>query len=141
MEGVLKMADTIMQHRCAACGAPINPPAQRQYCAGCLKALQRERNRERYRGANKKPRAEITTYVRPRRTGRMFDCSGKDLAGVALEARALGMTYGQFTSACAAGTIERKLAMQGISREVATRLVVNAKRRKTAARKKKTADH
>lgn len=141
MEGVLKMADTITQHRCAVCGAPIKPPVQRQYCADCLKALQRERNRERYRGANKKPRAEIPAYVRPRRTGRMFDCSGKDLAEVALEARALGMTYGQFTSACAAGTIERKLAMQGISREAATRLVVNAKRRKTAAKKKKTADH
>ena len=68
---------------------------------------------------NKKPQAEERHYTRPRRTGLLFDLSGKDLAEVALEAKTLGMSYGEYTSACFGGTIEKKLIMQGISREEA----------------------
>ena len=134
------MADNkMLPGRCAACGAQINRAHGRVFCEDCAKARQAERNRTRSRDNVKKPKPEPAVYVRPRRTGRMFDLSGKDLAEVDLEAKTLGMTYGQYTAACAAGTIEQKLMMQGISREEATRLVKTAKRRKTAAKKKKAA--
>ena len=104
-------------------------------CAGCG-VLTANAGRYRYT-PNKKPQAEEKHYTRPRRTGLLFDLSGKDLAEVALEAKALGMSYGEYTSACFGGTIERKLAMQGISREEAGKMIANAKRKRTLAKKKK----
>lgn len=95
-------------------------------------------NAGRYRYTpNKKPQAEERHYTRPRRTGLLFDLSGKDLAEVALEAKTLGMSYGEYTSACFGGTIEKKLIMQGISREEAGKMIANAKRKKARAKKKK----
>lgn len=47
------------------------------------------------------------------------------------------MSYGEYTSACFGGTIEKKLAMQGISREEAGKMIANAKRKRTLAKKKK----
>lgn len=128
--------------RCEACGGLTPGGRNRKYCPACAKKRVRERmeaaNAGRYRYTpNKKPQAEERHYTRPRRTGLLFDLSGKDLAEVALEAKALGMSYGEYTSACFGGTIEKKLAMQGISREAAGSMIANAKRKRTLAKKKK----
>ncbi len=128
--------------RCAECGGLTLGGHNRKYCPTCAKKRARERmeaaNAGRYRYTpNKKPQAEEKHYTRPRRTGLLFDLGGKDLAEVALEAKALGMSYGEYTSACFGGTIEKKLAMQGISREAAGSMIANAKRKRTLAKKKK----
>lgn len=130
--------------RCEACGGLTPGGRNRKYCPACAKKRARERmeaaNAGRYRYTpNKKPQAEEVKrlYTRPRRTGLLFDLSGKDLAEVALEAKALGMSYGEYTSACFGGTIEKKLAMQGVSREEAGKMIANAKRKRTLAKKKK----
>ena len=128
--------------RCAECGGLTLGGHNRKYCPACAKKRAKERmeaaNAGRYRYTpNKKPQAEEKHYTRPRRTGLLFDLSGKDLAEVALEAKALGMSYGEYTSACFGGTIEKKLAMQGISREAAGSMIANAKRKRTLAKKKK----
>lgn len=109
--------------RCEACGGLTPGGRNRKYCPACAK----------------KPQAEEVKrhYTRPRRTGLLFDLSGKDLAEVALEAKALGMSYDEYTSTCFGGTIEKKLAMQGVSREAAGSMIANAKRKRTLAKKKK----
>ena len=128
--------------RCEACGVLTVGGHNRKYCPACAKKCAKERmeaaNAGRYRYTpNKKPQAEERHYTRPRRTGLLFDLSGKDLAEVALEAKTLGMSYGEYTSACFGGTIEKKLIMQGISREEAGKMIANAKRKKARAKKKK----
>lgn len=130
--------------RCEACGGLTPGGRNRKYCPACAKKRARERmeaaNAGRYRYTpNKKPQAEEVKrhYTRPRRTGLLFDLGGKELSEVALEAKTLGMSYGEYTSACFGGTIERKLAMQGVSREAAGHMIANAKRKKTLAKKKK----
>lgn len=128
--------------RCEACGGLTPGGRNRKYCPACAKKRARERmeaaNAGRYRYTpNKKPQAEEKHYTRPRRTGLLFDLGGKELSEVALEAKTLGMSYGEYTSACFGGTIERKLAMQRISREAAGHMIANAKRKKTLAKKKK----
>lgn len=128
--------------RCEACGGLTPGGRNRKYCPACAKKRAKERmeaaNAGRYRYTpNKKPQAEEKHYTRPRRTGLLFDLSGKDLAEVALEAKTLGMSYGEYTSACFGGTIEKKLIMQGISREEAGKMIANAKRKKARAKKKK----
>ena len=129
--------------RCEACGGLTPGGRNRKYCPACAKKRARERmeaaNAGRYRYTpNKKPQAEETKrlYTRPRRTGLLFDLGGKDLSEVALEAKTLGMSYGEYTSACFGGTIEKKLAMQGISREAAGHMIASAKRKRTLAKKK-----
>lgn len=127
--------------RCAECGGLTPGGHNRRYCPTCAKKRAMEQmkaaNAERYRRTNKKPKAEEKHYTRPRRTGLLFDLSGKDLAEVALEAKALGMSYGEYTSACFGGTIEKKLAMRGVSCEAAGQMIANAKRKRTLAKKKK----
>lgn len=129
---------------CAGCGVLTVGGHNRKYCPACAKKRARERmeaaNAGRYRYTpNKKPQAEEVKrhYTRPRRTGLLFDLGGKELSEVALEAKTLGMSYGEYTSACFGGTIERKLAMQGVSREEAGKMIANAKRKRTFAKKKK----
>lgn len=129
---------------CAGCGVLTVGGHNRKYCPACAKKRAKERmeaaNAGRYRYTpNKKPQAEEVKrhYTRPRRTGLLFDLGGKELSEVALEAKTLGMSYGEYTSACFGGTIERKLAMQGVSREAAGHMIANAKRKKTLAKKKK----
>ncbi|MBS5690015.1 MAG: hypothetical protein KHW95_07200 [Firmicutes bacterium] len=129
---------------CAGCGVLTVGGHNRKYCPACAKKRARERmeaaNAGRYRYTpNKKPQAEEVKrhYTRPRRTGLLFDLGGKELSEVALEAKTLGMSYGEYTSACFGGTIEKKLIMQGISREAAGHMIANAKRKKTLAKKKK----
>lgn len=122
--------------RCASCGGRITGAHGKVYCEACA----RQRKLQLGYARNKKPEAEEKRYIRPLRTGRLFDCSGKDLEEVATEAKALGMTYGEYTSACYGNTIERRLAMMGISREKASRLIISAKRRKAASKKKKNSN-
>ena len=102
---------------CAGCGVLTVGGHNRKYCPACAKKRARERmeaaNAGRYRYTpNKKPQAEEVKrhYTRPRRTGLLFDLGG---------------------------TIEKKLIMQGISREAAGHMIANAKRKKTLAKKKK----
>lgn len=130
--------------RCEKCGGLTPGGHNRKYCPACAKKRAKERmeaaNAGRYRYTpNKKPQAEEVKrhYTRPRRTGLLFDLGGKELSEVALEAKTLGMSYGEYTSACFGGTIERKLAMQGVSREAAGRMIASATRKRTLAKKKK----
>ena len=123
---------------CEKCHCIISSAHGRKYCPDCAKEIRLEHLRELRQNANhQKPKAEKKPYIRPRRSGVLFDLGGKSLAEVALEARSLGMSYGKYTSACFGGTIVDELAMQGISRDKAGRLIAEAKRRKNAAKRKK----
>ena len=127
--------------RCEKCGGLTPGGHGRKFCSACARKRRIERSAEENRKLFK-PKdyvEERPKYTRPSRTGRLFDLSGKDLAEVALEARTLGMTYGEYTSACFGGTIEQKLAMQGLDREKASKMIAAAKRKRTAAKKKKKA--
>lgn len=121
------------RRRCANCGAPIDIAHGRIYCAECAK----KRRRRKTTLGPEKPEPE-RVFSRPRRTGKSFDLAGKDIEEVALEAKAVGMSYGEYSNACAFGTIEQKLKMQGMSREEAVNLIKNAKRRRTVAKKIKS---
>lgn len=125
--------------RCEKCGGLTPGGHGRRFCPTCARQRKIERSAEENKKLLKpdESRAEKSKYTRPRRTGQLFDLGGKDLAEVALEAKTLGMSYGEYTSACFGGTIERKLDMQGISREAAGHMIANAKRKRTLAKKKK----
>lgn len=125
--------------RCEKCGGLTPGGHSRRFCSTCARQRKIERSAEENKKLLKpdESSAEKPKYTRPRRTGQLFDLGGKDLAEVALEAKTLGMSYGEYTSACFGGTIERKLDMQGISREAAGHMIANAKRKRTLAKKKK----
>ena len=78
------------------------------------------------------------THASPvqKKRNELFSLAGKSLAEVSLEARALGMSYGQYTSACSGGTIGAVLAADGISRDKARRLIAAEKKRNTPAKRK-----
>lgn len=137
-EGQQVKATTFKQ--CQKCGSLIPAAHGRKYCEDCAKERAVEYLIE-YRKEHqfKKPKAEPKRNSRPRRSGVLFDLSGKDLAEVALEARTLGMTYGEYTTACFCGTIADKLLMQGVSRDKAASMIANAKREKTLAKKRRRA--
>ena len=67
----------------------------------------------------------------------MFALEGKSLSEVALEAKALGMTYGQYVSACSVGTITKMLEADGISRDKARRMIQKERENAKSLRKKK----
>ena len=127
--------------RCEKCGGLTPGGHGRRFCPSCARQRKIERSAEENKKLLKpdESRAEKPKDTRPRRTGQLFDLGGKDLAEVALEARTLGMTYGEYTSACFGGTIEQKLSMQGLDRETASKMIAAAKRKRTAAKKKKKA--
>lgn len=125
--------------RCEKCGGLTPGGHGRRFCPTCARQRKIERSAEENKKLLKpdESSAEKPKYTRPRRTGQLFALGGKDLAEVALEAKTLGMSYGEYTSACFGGTIEKKLIMQGISREEAGKMIANAKRKKARAKKKK----
>lgn len=128
--------------RCEKCGGLTPGGHGRRFCPTCARQRKIERSAEENKKLLKpdESSAEKPKYTRPRRTGQLFDLGGKDLAEVALEARALGMTYGEYTSACFGGTIEQRLACyEGLDREKASKMISAAKRKRTAAKKKKKA--
>lgn len=110
---------------CAVCGkSVIRSRTNQRYCsAACSKEAKRAQtraNNRRERELLKSERDEMKIKVPvleappPRRRG-MFDLTGKELGDVALEARSLGMSYGEYVTASTAGTISARLAERGIS--------------------------
>lgn len=126
--------------RCQECGGYIPYRPHRKYCETCAANRRRRQNAESQKALiaqRRKPAPEIKPMLkRPRRSGDLFDLSGKSLAEVSLEARTLGMTYGAYTSACALGTIEAILNAAGISRDKAQHMVATEKKAAKAMQKK-----
>ena len=121
--------------KCLGCGQEIPKTPNRQYCSACARKRRRQQDevrREQYKRAGRKK-----TAVPPEQKKRneLFSLAGKSLAEVSLEARALGMSYGQYTSACSGGTIGAVLAADGISRDKARRLIAAEKKRNTPAKR------
>lgn len=119
---------------CDICGKSfIREYTNRRYCspecsmtAKRAQARQYKRlEREAIKSEREKPKREEAQA--PRRRA-LFDLSGKSLADVAAEALALGMSYGEYTAACAGGTIYARLDARGISHQKARALMAKAKK-------------
>lgn len=122
--------------KCLGCGQEIPKTPNRQYCSACARKRRRQQDevrREQYKRAGRKK-----TAVPPEQKKRneLFSLAGKSLAEVSLEARALGMSYGQYTSACSGGTIGAVLAADGISRDKARRMIIKAREGRKRTMKK-----
>ena len=131
-----RLATADRPRKCLGCGQEIPKTPNRQYCSACARKRRRQQDevrREQYKRAGRKK-----TAVPPEQKKRneLFSLAGKSLAEVSLEARALGMSYGQYTSACSGGTIGAVLAADGISRDKARRLIAAEKKRNTPAQRK-----
>lgn len=129
---------------CEGCGGWMEYRPHRKFCYTCAALRRQEQNaasraRQTALGlyeSRKKPKIVEHKYVKPKRTGHLFDLTGKSLTEVALEARTLKLTYGAYSTACALGTIEAILASAGISRDAARRMIAAEKRRQTKTKKK-----
>ena len=120
----------------AECPKYAEEKRQREEASACARKRRRQQDearREQYKRAGRKK-----TAVPPEQKKRneLFSLAGKSLAEVSLEARALGMSYGQYTSACSGGTIGAVLAADGISRDKARRLIAAEKKRNTPVKRK-----
>ena len=98
---------------CELCNAEVLRTGKSQrYCPECAKKKIKQRQREESL-ANKKP-LRVQSGLVPDLAPRAWSLKGKDSTQVIVEARALGLSYGQYSAACASGTIERVLADMGI---------------------------
>lgn len=94
---------------CAYCGAVIeNPRPQQIRCDECARAYSKKPGKEK--GTAAKRRSLI-----PDAAPLGWSLRGKSGDRVTCEARALGLSYGEYTAACNFGTIERMLADRGIA--------------------------
>ena len=122
--------------KCLGCGCEIVAAPNRKYCSDCAKARQREAVK---RARAKASSHSVKEYGKEQITKRdkLFALEGKSLSEVALEAKALGMTYGQYVSACSVGTITKLLEADGISRDKARRLIKKERENAKTIRKKR----
>lgn len=136
-----KLSLDVGMDRCRECGGMIVHKPNRLYCETCARIRKKTNEREykkTYPHENtQKPRAEKKPYSRPRRTGELFDLTGKSIEEVSVEARALNMTYGRYSAACMSGAIERELAALGIDRHAASEAIKKEKRRCAAEKKRR----
>lgn len=135
--------------QCAICGATVRKKTGNQkLCAApeCQAAYAKQRRRARSKIYNRyiyaerrKPELEPKRRTATRRNAskELFNLDGKSISAVALEAKALGMSYGKYCEACFTGAIEQKLAMVGISRERAQSMIAAEYRRAADVKKKK----
>lgn len=95
---------------CVECGKmAARNSSNQKYCRGCA-----AKKRYIQRPSRKKPVASETDVGRS-----AWDLTGKTLSELALEARAIGMTYGKYISACSTGTITEQLINMGLTPEEA----------------------
>lgn len=103
---------------CKECGIEVPRKANSQrYCEACAT----EKKRKKY----------ISKYV-PKEGAKYghgqggWTLKGKSLSEIALEARALGMSYGEYVNACSAGKMSDILRARGISPQKAQGLIRKA---------------
>lgn len=104
---------------CKECGAEVvrNSIAQK-YCRECA-------SKKRYQSKPKKKTAE--NVEAPERIRRSYwDLSGKSMEDIALEARALGMSYGKYAAACANCSIINEIISAGMTVEGAKKKIKKA---------------
>lgn len=111
---------------CKECGKETPRKANSQrYCADCAAEKKRQQAKKRY----------VSKYV-PREAAKYgngsgtWGLSGKSLGEISLEARALGMSYGEYVNACNTGAITKTLLSRGISPQTAKALIRKAKIKK-----------
>lgn len=122
--------------KCLGCGCEIVAAPNRKYCSDCAKARQQEAVR-RARAKASSLRGKERGKEQITKRDKLFALEGKSLSEVALEAKALGMTYGQYVSACSVGTITKMLEADGISRDKARRMIQKERENAKSLRKKK----
>lgn len=111
---------------CKECGIEVPRKSNRQkYCEAC--AAKKKKCPSKY-----VPK-EGATYGNGYGT---WDLRGKSLSEIALEARALGMSYGEYVNACNSGSMKAILLQRGISVQTAKALIRKAKAEKTKKGKK-----
>lgn len=119
---------------CKECGIEVPRKANSQrYCEACAAEKKRQQQRKKY--VSKYVPKEGATYGNGHGT---WDLRGKSLSEIALEARALGMSYGEYVNACNSGSMKAILLQRGISVQTARALIRKAKAEKTKKGKKTT---
>lgn len=109
--------------KCLVCGCEIVAAPNRKYCPECAEErIKKQRKLGRERAAQRRRESAAAEKTKNARD-KLFTLEGKSLSEVALEAKALGMTYGQYVNACSVGTIIKLLEADGISRDKARRLI------------------
>lgn len=97
---------------CQICGKKTERSSNNQkYCPECSKVawkslyLERQKAAAKLREEAKKKAAKLPDWC---------NLEGKSLARVDAEAKAFGLSYGQYTAAVASGSIDQLLKMKGI---------------------------
>lgn len=107
---------------CQICGKRTERSSNNQkYCPECSKVAWKSLYLERQKAAAKlredAKKASPPPCPRKKKTAKLPDwCNleGKSLARVDAEAKAFGLSYGQYTAAVASGSIDQLLKMKGI---------------------------
>lgn len=131
--------------QCVVCGATVERKSPlHKYCSGCARKMYTKHTAESHKRIYDKHKAELTKHtVTPAKSRNgQGGLEGKSLGDVALEASAVGLSYGKFMEACASGKLSAVLAAAGMSEaEAHTRIrkayAERESRRKNKKKKKK----
>jgi len=123
---VAKAAGTLKQGKklghegtryCANCGKQIeNAKSNRTYCANCAgkeKDLQQADKRQRAKAPEPLPKKDYA-FLTPSAAPPEWSLKGKSADQVEAEARALGLSYGQYSAYCSSGLIVRYCRERGV---------------------------
>lgn len=100
---------------CPACGEVVErKTSNKKYCTDCAAKRQKMTVTQRQQmdlllGVTKLKRPTTSEALAT------FDPKGKSIERLNAEARAFGMTYGQYVAACENGTIKSKLKVEGVT--------------------------
>lgn len=123
--------------KCLGCGCEIVAAPNRKYCPDCAHERIKQQIRQSHKRAAQRDKEKIAAEKTKSTRDKLFALEGKSLSEVALEAKALGMTYGQYANACSVGTITKLLAADGISRDKARRMIQKERERAKMIKKKR----
>lgn len=123
--------------KCSCCGQEIVAAPNRKYCPYCAHERIKQQRKQGHERAVQRKKEKAAAEKTKNTRDKLFALEGKSLSEVALEAKALGMTYGQYVNACSVGTITKMLEADGISRDKARRMIQKERENAKSLRKKK----
>lgn len=109
---------------CKDCGIEVPRKSPNQvYCPDCAAKYKSHSVRE------KKPPSIFKHTAKPEYGNGegQWNLRGKSLTDIALEAKALGMSYGEYVNACSSGKMENILAARGLCTITARNMIRKAK--------------
>lgn len=107
----------VINRACERCGREIEHAKLNQhFCADCAEAAHRERlkaDREKYHAPESEPKKDYT-FLTPTAAPPEWSLKGKSADQVTVEARALELSYGQYSAYCSSGLIVQYCRARGV---------------------------